>query len=808
MVAMSRSRQDGSPQVCPECGEEVGGLPLETHLRQRHHLYQFRGQRRSFNDTLAFLLQTLCTPPADPEAWQLLESIVREYHGPRAEHFLAASVAATLSRLEAGKRGPALAAVAEAIGSTPEGAGLIASLVEVPEPTAHLLALAVAAHASFPLPDRIYPYLCALFQDRRLPLETQLATAAAVLRWAGAGREAREGEVLDALTAGMGKAKAVRRLRRLEQLVGPRPVLTSLCDRLEARIRMRCPRCNLELRRAEMIDHLWREHNLVLDAQRVRDPWAVIEERLADRRGQTDPVLLARCRALAQQTDPENGPTRFNRLLLRTGIQDAEAQQALLDQASDRKSLCPACFAFVPMPRPVPPPVVNCWRGRLSAHGYRLELSENGLLGRLEMVTPDRVLYHGDEPGLRLTVRGALWLYAGPLVLFALVVALVWPSGPLPAALVLLAAAFAAGKWAVRRWQQRTPLPERALDYAWTLMAPRLYARELSLSDAEFLAGLALASIERSTPESRRASLRAAIVRAKHAAAAQPQIAAPLAALRRLAIHDAVAEDEDPVPLVVAELIECLEGRLPLAYGEALLNDWQTDWWTPGTLGRLRVLLCDRAFEAGFEVSSLLEIGQSYAALGAVLEVDRPSGLVQLRLLWSMRATRPWDRIREAATVFEWATQPNSAALLGRFPDLLLVQENSSYAVAHAGEEEWAPLQLLVCGQGVALQQVLFKRRPSMIEVIGARLPPLDSHELHVGDETFRFSSDPTEPAALLERWFRFLFNDFLPQTAAVMGWHSPDLGARLQTRGAVLCPECGRPVLPRPGALAKLLPG
>src|SRR3954454_5787977 len=108
MVAMSRPRPDGSAHVWSECGEEIGSLALETHLRQRHHLYQFRGQRRSFNDTLAFLLQTLCTPPADPEAWQLLESIVREYHGPRAEHFLAASVAATLSRLEAEKRGPAL----------------------------------------------------------------------------------------------------------------------------------------------------------------------------------------------------------------------------------------------------------------------------------------------------------------------------------------------------------------------------------------------------------------------------------------------------------------------------------------------------------------------------------------------------------------------------------------------------------------------------------------------------------------------------------------------------------------------------
>src|SRR5437763_16746963 len=90
MVAMSRPWQDGSPQMCPECGEDVGSVALETHLRQRHHLYQFRGQRRSFNDTLAFLLQTLCTTPGDPEAWQLLASFVREHHGTRAVLLLAA----------------------------------------------------------------------------------------------------------------------------------------------------------------------------------------------------------------------------------------------------------------------------------------------------------------------------------------------------------------------------------------------------------------------------------------------------------------------------------------------------------------------------------------------------------------------------------------------------------------------------------------------------------------------------------------------------------------------------------------------
>src|SRR5437016_5596065 len=112
---MSGARQDGPPQLCPECGEGVGADGLEAHLRRRHHVYQFRGQRRSFNDTIAALLQALCAPPGDAEAWRLLESVAREQYGPRADHFLSASLTAALSRVEADRRGPALDAAALAI---------------------------------------------------------------------------------------------------------------------------------------------------------------------------------------------------------------------------------------------------------------------------------------------------------------------------------------------------------------------------------------------------------------------------------------------------------------------------------------------------------------------------------------------------------------------------------------------------------------------------------------------------------------------------------------------------------------------
>jgi hypothetical protein len=805
---MSRpSRQDPPPQACPECGAPLGAEPLETHLRQRHRIYQFRGQRRSFNDTIATLLRAVCSPPADREAWLMLESIAREQHGPRADNFLATAVTATLERIEPERRGPALTAAAAAMLAGRNGAGLLLTLAGGTG-LARQLALLLAGGWQTPLPEPAYASLRLLLLDRGLSAGMQVAATAGLLRTLGSdGR--REAELLEALTGGLGKAKSLERLRLLQELVGPRPVLVSMSERLLARVRMHCPRCDLELRRAEMIDHLWREHGLLLDGQRVREPWSLMGEWLRDAHGTADAILLERCRALAAQLDPDHGLSRLYRLVLRAGIPDAESRHALLAEAEvSRASLCPACYAQIPVPRPVPGRPLNRWRGRLSAHGYELEVSENGLLSRLSFRTPQRLLYGGREPGRRLTREGAAWLLAGPLVLLALAVAvglLPWEIRPLLPVLLLLAAALAGAVASWLRWRPQAPLPERAIEYAWELMAPRLHADGFSLPDAEFLAGLALSSIDHGQPSLRRPALMAAITRTEGVTLARADVAGPLAALRRLAVQDAAAEGKDPVPLVVAELGDCLEGRLPLAYGEALLNDWASDWWTPGNLARLRVLLCDRAFEAGFEVSHLLEIGQSYPALGAVLAVEAEA-LLRLRLLWSQRASRPWDRAGNARTVFEFAALPESASLLEQFPDLLLAHVNHSYSVAWAGVQGVGPMRVAVCGRGVALQEVLFERRPATLETAAKWPSRKGIHELRVGEETFYFSSDPSDAMGRLDRWFRYLFNDFLPQVPAVMGWQSPDVGARLRARGALPCPECGRPVLPRVGGLAQPL--
>src|SRR5262245_14067329 len=53
------------PVACPECSTPVPGSQLDAHLRQVHHIYQFRGVRRSQYETIALLLRAVCDSKPD-----------------------------------------------------------------------------------------------------------------------------------------------------------------------------------------------------------------------------------------------------------------------------------------------------------------------------------------------------------------------------------------------------------------------------------------------------------------------------------------------------------------------------------------------------------------------------------------------------------------------------------------------------------------------------------------------------------------------------------------------------------------------
>jgi hypothetical protein len=107
-----------------------------------------------------------------------------------------------------------------------------------------------------------------------------------------------------------------------------------------------------------------------------------------------------------------------------------------------------------------------------------------------------------------------------------------------------------------------------------------------------------------------------------------------------------------------------------------------------------------------------------------------------------------------------------------------------------------APARIQLTLAGVWLQEVIFSIPPRVFEV----RTRTSINELILGMQVFRSAGDLDALARRLERWFRWVFHELLPQVDGVLGWRSPDRAAVLRAWGAVPCPECGKPLLPRVG--------
>jgi hypothetical protein len=147
-------------------------------------------------------------------------------------------------------------------------------------------------------------------------------------------------------------------------------------------------------------------------------------------------------------------------------------------------------------------------------------------------------------------------------------------------------------------------------------------------------------------------------------------------------------------------------------------------------------------------------------------------------------------------TAFEVAADRQYSRLLGRYPDLLLLQEEPDWPRLAVGANEPEPVRVILCGEGVFLQDVLFTAEPSIVDVI---LRP-GGTDIQLGDRRFHARGRLEALGPRMERWFRYAFKEFLPQIAAVQTWEPPHRAALLRAWGAVPCPECRRPLLARVG--------
>jgi hypothetical protein len=553
-----------------------------------------------------------------------------------------------------------------------------------------------------------------------------------------------------------------------------------------------------------MLRHVWLEHRMLLDGEKARPPWELLAQWVREYRRGNHPAALARCRSLAAHLDPRWGQLRFECLLDATNKDTDEAPGNLqVEAAAARVSLCPRCFAFVPTPMEREPYGISFSHGRLSAHGYKVEVSESGLVPRLSIGSPSGGIFRGREPGRWLTYRGGLLLWIGPLALLSMLIAVGIPDLGVPPIWPVLGVCVIASLalWILRFRRRRFIEPDtRALAYAWSHLVPRLHDQEFSIEDSAFLAGLAVTTAAEGTVTPEKEILQRHLERTEKASLAGSGAMRHLGALWRLAVHSRANAGLDLGQMIAGQVQRCFEGPLSLAFVEGMLAAWAPPSWAKQK-ARIRVLVCERAFEAGFEVADLLEAGETSPSLGRLVGRDAVA-LAQLRLLWSLRPRRPWDRFGSALTVFEVADQIDSLETFSVYPDLLLLAEVPALPSLLANGERSARAGVALCAEGVHFQETLFTEFPRTIEVL-ARPSPKGRYELVVGETRFRFSADPEPVASQLERWLRYYFGEFRSQVKDVGKWPSPDLAAVLRARGSVTCSECGCVILPRTGELA-----
>ncbi|HTK78278.1 MAG TPA: hypothetical protein VL371_23660 [Gemmataceae bacterium] len=645
---------------------------------------------------------------------------------------------------------------------------------------ARALALELAAYLP-PLDASLIEPLRPLLRDRRLPAAARLEAAVAMTRTTGPSGLGTI-RILRDFAAGVGKSRALERTGALRRRFGHLPAFGPFLAYLRRKVKLRCPRCRAKLPRRGMVRHMWDEHGVLLVGRNLTTPWTVIDA--------------------WGGADPERGLLRLHRWLLSNEVSDPEAGEHLRDAASrEGASLCPACFALTPLPTEQFPdpaairPLVSS-HGRLAADGYVVEVAERGLYPRLSIQTPRGVIVNGREPGGALAHHAAVCLAVVPWVVLAVALALLAPSGvaPLSTAVALSVAFFV--RYLLQLRPQSTADPtDRALAYAWSRLVPRLHINGYDDDDAAFLARLAVTSIGSRGARSRDAIVQRHIATTAAAVRAGHGRLIDLAPLVRLSVADARGVGGDPVVRLADALWPCLTGDAPAGLAELVATDELMARWSVGRRARLRVLLTARAFEAGMEVTDLHDFGRAAPALGKVLDSDDLDGLARLRLLWSLRPTRPWQVCGPAATVFEVANYPMLGSHhLDIAPDLLLFQ-----SLTPGGPEPPAPL--IVSGRGLLYRSALVHDPDTPID---SRRTP-GGYELIIGRQALPCRADPEDLARKLRRWTAYYFKEFLADVEAVLRRRSADV-ERLLRPLTVTCPKCGTQFLGRRGRIGERL--
>jgi hypothetical protein len=789
--------------VCSECRAEVQTKDLELHLRRAHQIFQFRGARSRYVDVREAMLRAICTPPADVMAWRSLYLLAEDKHPGDADRYAVGWLLQGIKDAVNDERGASITTIAEVLIAA-EAAERLLPLLVGPNKNAswELLGRRLALDLCTRLPDSMaataVPLVTPFLDVKELPKRVRENATLALLRSIGKDSPLAAG-LLRSYVRQSGKKRGIEKLQRLEQRFGHSPALDVVCKELDDEIRMSCPRCPSELRKKEMVSHLWDKHRLVLDGELVREPWRVIEDWVVDYGLEKDPQVLQRCRDLALRQDPKTGLPRLQRLLYRRGLRDRELMSELRAQAKASKAtLCPYCCATVDIDELPRVESLTLEQAKLQGYGYELELSERGLMPSLRIESPDAILFRGREPGRLVTRVAGIPLLIGPLMAAAFAGVNHLIQNELAAAIagcVAVGVGLLGGSFAYLLWPSPRPAKERLIKAAWELLVPRMLRDDLSRNEWGFLCGLVEITQETKHQKLNEDVLLECCEEASEAAHADELALACLTALSRRCIADMRNEGEDPFDFVLTLASECFKGKLPLAFLSDLLENFHgplRSRWDKRDLNRLSILVAHQAFKAELEIDDWLNLGRASPVVNAVLGLDNRWHWLQFHAIWRQRNKKPWLSAGEATDMIELASAADPSAeveeLLTFYPDVLLY-------VARAN--------VVIGGKGVWIEGVCVTALPPQTNVSVERIA--GGYEILVGSLSIRCEENPLPHIDEITRWLKWYFQGFVP-TVSNTPRPLAESRHRMWQLGKTTCPDCSQSLFACPGDLGVAL--
>ncbi len=774
---------------CPECKAEVRRMDLEFHLRRAHRVFEFRGERREYAETRQAILKAVCASPPDVLALRSLISLVEDKHADEPLRNLVNWLFQHVKEVDVEQRPGVLVALAEAMIAADSVRSILPVLMgrsknATWELLGQRLALEIAVRVPASTALETMPLFEPLLDLKELPRKVRENATMNLLRAAGK-QGAAAARLLQAFGGRASKTRAIERIQSLEQRFGHAPAIDQVLAELDLEVRMNCPRCAEQMAKKDMIGHLWQQHRLVLDGQRARDPWRILEDWVVDYGLEKDADLLQRCRELALQDDPAQGLARLNQLMFKHGVRERALLAELQAEAhAQHASLCPHCFQNIPMGPRKPPEQLTSTSRRLTGFGYRIEVYDSFFLPRLDIETPTEYAHRGHEPGRGLSRGGMLLLLFGPILVVSFFLVRMLTRGEFPAFVawaLALGMSLAASGFLFLAWPRQPSNRRRLLRAAWEFLIPDLVEKSMGPSEWGFLRELL--DLSDGYPidggllvecHDRAAGL------AKSDAAAL----ACLNALTRRYFAELADAHDDMVAAVLEQASSCFEGKTPLAYAAALLGDLNPDRdnaLSKPERARLRILLAHQAFLMGLDLDDWLNLGRVHPEIVETLGLDSRWHWVQFHALWTQHNQRPWDSAGQATPIFLLARSDPAYAdiTLQIAADALLVVKNSPITVGSKGVSVFGScIAGYASGQDVRCQKVT------------------GGYEILVGALRVRCLQNPRDHLVDLQRWLRWYFEDFLPR---VPHGGAPDKVSphKLWQASKVACPHCGRASVP-----------